>query len=109
METLRGRTITDLNLVPRFIGIKEGSELLLLSCAPWRNEATGDVVGDFLKGNCGWIYSPALRDGNQTYIMGGSFANGHPVADKIEDGIGYLTLDHIKQLLLQSPDQHLSK
>jgi len=56
-----------------------------------------------MKGNLGWQDAPVLRDGTETYVYCPEWKDGHLVCDKEINGLGYLTLDHIKRLLKENP------
>ena len=105
-EPLRGPAITTLTLKPEFdLTFKKDSEYVILSALGWRTGQRGGLVGSFMKGDIGWIYSPVERDGKDVYVYGNAMENGRFVNDKPADdhGWGWLTLDHFKRLLQTTP------
>ena len=103
-ETLRGNHTSSLSLAVDY-ALKKDTEWVILSCASWRVGFHKDFVGDFLDGNCGWIYAPILREGNTIYVRGDATEAGHFVNDKKKDGTPWLKLDHFKQLIRDNPEK----
>ena len=103
-EVLRGRPAHSLSLVavPGQSYTKE-SEWLLVSVGP--SPYGNNSVGWVLKSDCAWVPSALIHSNGNVYIKTWTFPNSGIILDKLPDGSEGLTLDHLKQLVAQSPQK----